>query len=132
MNRQVLVIGAVMFVGAAIFQAFVQGSRGFETDPLDGFFGLAMFVGLILIIIGALKSEGGRTAQQQQQQQVVVYTGAPGSDAPAAPRMILQCATCNTQNEASARYCMECGHEIQPSRVPPPRRVGTPASRRKP
>ena len=131
MNRQVLVIGAVMFLGAAIFQAVVQGSRGFETDPLDGFFGLAMFVGLILILVGALKSEGGAAAQQHQQQQVVVYTGTPGSDAPAAPRMILHCATCNTENEASARYCMECGHELQPARAPPPRRVGTPAGRRK-
>jgi hypothetical protein len=131
MNRQVLVIGAVLFLGAAVFQAVVQGSRGFDTDPLDGFFGLAMLVGLILIIVGALKSADGRAAHQQQQQQVVVYTGGPGQSAPGAPRMILDCATCNTANEASARYCMECGHELRPTRAPPSRRAGTSSSRRK-
>lgn len=130
MNRQILVVGAVLFVAAAIFQAFVQGGRGFETDPLDGFFGLAMFVGLILIIVGAVKAPDGRARAQQQQQQVVVYTGGPGDPSPGAPRLVLPCATCRTMNEASARYCMECGHGLAPSK-PPTRRSGASATRRK-
>lgn len=131
MNRQILLVGVALFLGSAVFQAVIQGSRGFETDPLDGFFGLAMLVGLILIIVGAVKSEGGARAAQEQQQQVVVYAGAPGDAAPAAPRLILRCPTCRTLNEASARFCMECGHEIPSPQAQAGRAVSAPARRPK-
>jgi hypothetical protein len=131
-NRQILYTGIGLLVAGGLLNAIVGATtRSYENDPLDGIGGLMMFVGLILIIVGAVKGTGGG---QQQQQQVVVYAGAPGDAAPATPRLDLRCATCRTLNERNARFCMECGKPIPQPRAASaaaPAKARPAASRRK-
>ena len=110
MNKNLLYAGAALFLVGAIVNAVFQGTTGFGVDPIGGgIFGFAAFLGLILIVVGAVKSDRPAAAAQQQQQQIVVYTQPPATRA--AP-FSLRCPTCKTLNETDARYCMECGKVI--------------------
>lgn len=122
-----MILGLAFIVGGMILTLSLQPLRGLE--GWNDLFSLFGFIGLILLIVGAVKSDRP-SAGQQQQQQVVVFTpqGAPYSanpPAPAAPAPQLRCPTCQGLNEGDARFCQTCGHQI-PSRAtgsgPAPRR----------
>ena len=111
MNRSILYAGIGLFFGSLLLNGIFDATMSqYGPDPLDGIWGPLALLGIILVIVGAAKGGGGRP--QQQQQSVVVYAGAPGQEAPAAPRMVLKCPTCGGLNEANARYCQECGKPI--------------------
>lgn len=130
MRRDLIIAGLALILGGTILTV-VLGPFG----PLNEFaslFELLGFIGLILLIVGVIKSGSGGGAPMQQQQQVVVMAPPPGyappaPAAPSAPR--LRCPTCKSLNDADARFCRECGHPI-PAAGAPPKPAARPARKR--
>lgn len=112
MRRDLVILGIALIVAGMIFTA----TTSLLLDHVFGdFFSFLGLVGLVVLIVGVVKSRGGRAAGMSQQQQVVIIPpSAPSGFTPVAepPGAAVRCGTCQSLNEPDARFCTMCGHEL--------------------
>ena len=103
-NKVLVAVGASMLGLAVLVPIIMAASADDGWDQLAivvmtfVFFGPVGLVGLILLIVGAVRGRG-----QQQQQQVIVVAGPPPA------HMGPACRSCRSPLGLGARFCNACG-----------------------